>query len=314
MAHYLDPKNDLTFKRIFGEHAHLCMSLLNSMLPLDEAHRIVELEYMPAELTPAIPGLKNSIVDVRCKDGLGRQFIVEMQMLWTDSFTVRVLLNASKAYIKQLDRGIDYNFLQPVYALSFVNEIFEPSLLTEYYHHYRIVNIQHTEKQIEGLEFVFIELPKFIPGNLGERKLHELWLRFLTEIKKGAEVVSSSLLSTDETREAVQYLELGSYTKEELDAYDKYCDAIMVEKAIRNDSLAKGREEGIGIGIEIGREKGIEIGREKGIEIGREEGIEIGREKGEAERLAIKEALEKEKIEKEALKNRIAELERRMSK
>jgi hypothetical protein len=33
MAHFLDPKNDLTFKRVFGEHKHLCISLLNSMLP-----------------------------------------------------------------------------------------------------------------------------------------------------------------------------------------------------------------------------------------------------------------------------------------
>jgi hypothetical protein len=31
-----------------------------------------------------------------------RQFIVEMQMLWTDSFMNRVLFNASKAYVKQL--------------------------------------------------------------------------------------------------------------------------------------------------------------------------------------------------------------------
>jgi len=29
---YFDPKNDLTFKRVFGEHKHLCMSLLNSMI------------------------------------------------------------------------------------------------------------------------------------------------------------------------------------------------------------------------------------------------------------------------------------------
>lgn len=35
MAHSLDPGNDLTFKRVFGEHKHLCISLLNSMLPLD---------------------------------------------------------------------------------------------------------------------------------------------------------------------------------------------------------------------------------------------------------------------------------------
>ena len=33
MPRYLDPKNDLTFKRVFGEHKHLCISLINSMLP-----------------------------------------------------------------------------------------------------------------------------------------------------------------------------------------------------------------------------------------------------------------------------------------
>ena len=135
MAHYLDPKNDLIFKRVFGEHVHLCMSLLNSMLPLEEGRKIVSLEYTPAELTPVIPGLKNSIVDVRCKDAAGGQFIVEMQMLWTDSFTARVLPNASKAYVKQLDKAVEYRYLQPVYALSFVNDIFEPELPSEYDHH-----------------------------------------------------------------------------------------------------------------------------------------------------------------------------------
>jgi len=28
MAQYLDPKNDLTFRRVFGEHKHLCDSVL----------------------------------------------------------------------------------------------------------------------------------------------------------------------------------------------------------------------------------------------------------------------------------------------
>ncbi|MDR0691729.1 MAG: Rpn family recombination-promoting nuclease/putative transposase, partial [Prevotellaceae bacterium] len=95
MAHYLDPKNDLIFKRIFGEHKHLCRSLLNSMLPLEPSQQIVELEYLTPELTPELPGQKNSIVDVHCTDKSGRQFIVEMQMHWTESFKSRVLFNAS---------------------------------------------------------------------------------------------------------------------------------------------------------------------------------------------------------------------------
>ncbi len=34
MPKYLDPKADLTFKKIFGQHKHLVMSLLNALLPL----------------------------------------------------------------------------------------------------------------------------------------------------------------------------------------------------------------------------------------------------------------------------------------
>lgn len=110
MAHYLDPKNDLTFKRIFGEHEHLCMSLLNSMLPLEKDRQIVSLKYQSNELIPEIPVLKDSIVDVCCTDNYERQFIVEMQIQWTSSFKRRVLLNASKAYVKQPDGGSDYRF------------------------------------------------------------------------------------------------------------------------------------------------------------------------------------------------------------
>lgn len=33
---YLDPKNDLTFKKIFGEHPHLLKSFLNAESHLDE--------------------------------------------------------------------------------------------------------------------------------------------------------------------------------------------------------------------------------------------------------------------------------------
>jgi type IV secretory pathway ATPase VirB11/archaellum biosynthesis ATPase len=42
MAHYLELKNDLMFKRIFGKHKYLCMSLISSMLPLDKP--IVSIE------------------------------------------------------------------------------------------------------------------------------------------------------------------------------------------------------------------------------------------------------------------------------
>ena len=170
MAHYLDPKNDLTFKRVFGEHKHLCMSLINSMLPLEKP--VVNIEYQSGELLPELDVLRNSIVDVRCTDADGRQFIVEMQLYWYDGFKKRVLFNASKAYVMQLDAAEKFKSLQPVYSLNFVNETVEksPDMAHEYFHHYKIVNIKDTEKQLAGLEFVFLELPKFKPQNRAEKK------------------------------------------------------------------------------------------------------------------------------------------------
>jgi len=196
---------------------------------------------------------------VRCTDIDGRQFIVEMQMEWSESFKSRVLLNASKAYVKQLDVSEEFRLLQPVYSLNFVNDTFEnsPEMRNEYYHHYKIVNIKDTNKQIEGLEFVFIELPKFKSQNRAERKLQELWLRFLTEINEATKEAPKELMENDYTREAVRYIEIGGYTKEQLATYDKFRDAIMTERSLIGDALRKGRAEGEAEGRTEERQKMI---------------------------------------------------------
>jgi predicted transposase/invertase (TIGR01784 family) len=223
----------------------LCKSLLNSLLPLDESQQIIEIEYQTGELFPEIEALRNSIVNVRCTDIQGRQFIVEMQMYWSESFKSRVLLNASKADIMQLDKADRYELLQPVYALNFVNETFEksPEMRNEYYHHYQIVNIKNTQKQIKGLEFIFIELTKFVPQNRAEKKLHELWLRYLTEINESTREIAPELLENNDIREAVKYVEVGAYTKEQLFTYDRFRDGILTERSAFFDARKEGMEE-----------------------------------------------------------------------
>jgi predicted transposase/invertase (TIGR01784 family) len=277
MPRYLDPKSDLTFKRVFGEHKNLCISLINSMIPFETGREAVDIEYMTGELVPPLPELKNSIVDVRCKDTRGRQFIVEMQLNWDDSFKQRVLFNSSKIYVDQLGRGKDVKLLHPVYSLNFVNKVFErePELNAEYFHHYRIVHIRHTEKRIEGMEFIFIELPKFKPQNRAEKKLHELWLRFLTEINENTQETPPELLACPETNEALNYMEIAAYTREQMVLYDIHNAGIYFAARMRESSKEEGREEGL--------EKGRAEGREKGLAEGREEGIKEGEEKGREE-------------------------------
>ena len=271
MTTYLNPKFDLTFKRVFGEHKNLCISLINSLLMFKDEQRVVEIEYQTNELIPELPILKNSIVDVRCKDKAGRQFIVEMQMHWTPDFNNRVLLNASKAYVVQLDKSIDVKLLQPVYAINLVNKNFEtsPEMANEYYHHYKIVNIKHTDKQIKGLEFVFIELPKFRPSNQADKRLHELWLRFLTEIDEHTQEVPEELLAEADIREAIGYMREAAFSKKEKFAYDQFkIDLITLNSIYSSLEEAKEAEKK---GIEKGIEKGIAEGIEKGIAEGKAE-------------------------------------------
>src|ERR1041385_1218706 len=104
MSRYLDPKADVVFKKIFGEHPHLLKSFLNAVLPLDTAHQIVSLTYLPTEQVPHIPTFKRTIADVKCTDAKGRVFIVEMQIDWINSFKQRLLFGTSQAIVKQLEK------------------------------------------------------------------------------------------------------------------------------------------------------------------------------------------------------------------
>lgn len=253
---YLDPKADLTFKRVFGEHPDLVMSLLNALLPLDPDQVVTEIEYLPVELVPDNPLRKNSIVDVRCRDNRGRVFLVEMQMIWTPEFKQRVLFNASKAYVRQLNSGEQYELLQPVYSLNLVNDIFEADLNGEYYHYYRLVHVEHTDKVIEGLHLVFVELPKFTPHNYSEKKMQVLWLRYLTEINEQTREIPEELLANPELKKAVNALEESAFTDAQLAGYEKFWDIISVEKTLFNGAERRGMAKGLAEGRAEGRAEG----------------------------------------------------------
>ena len=262
---YLDPKADLTFKKIFGNHPARLISLLNALLPLSEEEQIHEIEYLPTELVPELEGHKNTIVDVLCTDARSRKFCVEMQMEWSNAFKQRVLFNASKLYVSQAMKREKYSDLQPVYSLNLVNDIFERDT-PEFIHNYRIVHDKDSNKVIEGLHFTFIELPKFTPHSIADKRMMVLWLRFLTEINVNTQEIPSDLLRDPEIGKAVEELKTSGFTDAELRAYDKFWDAVSVERTLQYDSYQQGMEKGMEKGMEQGLEKGMKNGK---IEIAR---------------------------------------------
>lgn len=294
---YLNPKADLTFKKVFGEHPDLVISFLNALLPLEPDEEIKDVEYLNPELVPQNPFRKDSIVDVRCRDINGRQFIVEMQMMWTSAYKQRVLFNASKAYVSQLEKGGDYELLQPVYSLNLVNDTFSES--TEYYHDFRIVETAETREVIEGLRFIFIELPKFTPKNYGDKRMQVLWLRYLTEINEHTREVPQELMENPDINKAVTQLEESAFTEAQLLGYDKFWDIISTAKMHISSSRREAHEKG----FKEGREEGMKEGREEGMKEGREEERLKNASKMKAKGFTIEDIAEitglaKEKIEK----------------
>lgn len=263
-SRFLNPKADIVFKRIFGDHDHLLISFLNALMPLPDGVEIKSLEYLTSEQVPVIPDFRRSIVDVKCYDQLGRTFIVEMQMQWVKEFASRLLYGSAQAYVQQLSRGDTYKQLCPVYGLGLINDNFDIS--EDWYHHYRMSNVKAQEKTIEGIELVLLELPKFKPSTRTEKKITSLWLRFLNEAESLDEI-PEDFKSYPELIEAMELSQESGFTRPQLEYYNSYWDAVSRERTLVEGSFEKGEK----VGLEKGREEGELIGLEKG----REEGVRL---------------------------------------
>ena len=155
--------------------------------------------------------------------------------------------------------------------------------MEQYYHYYRMVHCERTDKVIDGLHLVFIELPKFKPHSYGEKRMQVLWLRYLTEITEQTRQAPQELLDNPEVHKALAELEESAFSEAELEGYDKFWDTISVERTLIN-SAKRRYDEGLinsakrryDEGMEKGMAEGLEKGMEKGMEKGRAEGMEKG--------------------------------------
>jgi predicted transposase/invertase (TIGR01784 family) len=284
MAKYLNPKVDLTFKKVFGEHPNLVKSLLNALLPLPEGMTIETVEYLTGESIPDNPAKKLSIVDVRCKDNYGRGFIVEMQNLWNSQFFQRTLFNATSMYSKQLEEGNPFDELKDVYSLALVNsEAFDYKDDEGYMQEFYITNKKHPDDKRHDLVLIFVELQKFKPSDRGSRAIKDLWLKYLTEIDEKTQEADAELLENPEISQALKIVEKSAYSDADLYVYNDYLLEIMSQhhsmKTKWEDGLlegekrgrAEGRAEGLAEGLAEGaKQQAVSIARKmlaKGLSI-----------------------------------------------
>ena len=73
ISKFLDPKNDVAFKKVFGSEKHkdILIHFINDILELKGNDQIDEVEFLSTIQDAEIASKKQSIVDVLCRDKNG---------------------------------------------------------------------------------------------------------------------------------------------------------------------------------------------------------------------------------------------------
>lgn len=243
---YLNPKNDIAFKKIFGEEKNkdILIKLINEVLKGKTHKPIIDVQFIVPSLPPVIEASKQSIVDILCFDQDGCQYIVEMQVAKKAFFLERVQFYASMAFVSQLGKGQLYQDLKNIFFIAFTDFILFPEQ-KEYKSNHKTLNTITYSNSLDKLHFTFIELPKFMKGIRGKdiaaMTLEEKFYYFLCDANNLADEVLEELLKDKTIRKAFDILEAHHWDRKDLFLYDAEDKNVWREYA---SGMEGAREEG----------------------------------------------------------------------
>ncbi|MCB1108210.1 MAG: Rpn family recombination-promoting nuclease/putative transposase, partial [Chlamydiia bacterium] len=180
LSRYLDPKNDLAFKRIFGEERHkrLPIAFLNAVFNLSGQNAIVDLEFLSTVQPPEVEARKESIVDVLVRDLAGTKYIIEMQVAKVEGFEKRAQFYAAKTYCAHFNTGKPYGDLKKVIFLAITSYVVFPEK-EGFKSDHVILDNKTYENDLKDFSFTFVELPKFTKTINQLESLEDQWYYFL---------------------------------------------------------------------------------------------------------------------------------------
>jgi predicted transposase/invertase (TIGR01784 family) len=178
---FVDPKNDVAFRKIFGDEnrKEILISFLNNILEFAGTNKeIIDITIKNPYQVPKLKELKETILDIKAVDKRNIHYIIEMQVFHTTAFEKKVLYYVSKSYYQQLNRAEDYPKLNQVIFLGFLNfKLFEKN--PDYATRHLILDEKTNEHHFQDFELNFVELPKFTK-NLEELKnIKDKWIYFV---------------------------------------------------------------------------------------------------------------------------------------
>jgi len=289
LSKFLDPKNDVAFRKIFGteKNKDILIHFLNDVIKFGKGTQIKEVKFLTTIQDPEIKARKTSIVDILCKDGRGNCYIVEMQVAQEKGFVKRAQYYASKAYISQMNVKGKYHTLKAVIFLAIANYVMFPKK-KDFKSDHVILDTKSHENDLKDFSFTFLELPKFNKSIDELSNTTERWFYFFKHAEETSQEDLHKLIEQDGIiGRAYEELDRYSWSEEELLEYDqaeKYEGAYLASLEFKFDQgKIEGKIEGEKLGIEKGEKLGIEKGEKLGIEKGEKLGIEKGEKLGKME-------------------------------
>ena len=251
ISKFLDPKNDVCFRKIFGteKNKDILIHFLNDMVTFRERHPITDVTFLKTVQDPETAAQKTSIVDVLCRDEHGHQYIVELQVAKEKGFAKRAQYYAAKAYSSQMKVGGAYADLKEIIFIAIADFIMFPE--KEAYKSDHIILDRKTQaNDLKDFSFTFLELPKFKKRIDDLSNMVEKWSYFFLYAEETREEDLASIIGSDEIIERVyQELNRFSWNEEELLTYDqaeKYAGSYKASMDQRYDEgIEKGIEKGI---------------------------------------------------------------------
>lgn len=266
---YLDPKLDITFKRIFGteKNKNLLINFLNQVLRNQIKNPIEIVTFLQTAQGAELISKKQSVVDVLCVDSQGVKYIIEMQVAPGNGFEKRAQFYAAKAYIEQMQAGDkQYHNLKEVIFIAIVEYDIFPKK-KNYKSEHVILDRETLEQDLNMFSFTFINLRKFardkLPKDLTEKQilaklsLEEKWYYFLCKAENTQESDLEELKGDSEViKQAYIELDKFAWTEAELASYDAELKRKLDNEAVEALMIETAEQRGLEKGIEKGKIEG----------------------------------------------------------
>ena len=244
----IEPTNDFAFKYVFGteERIDVLAFLLNAVITDSGGVPMHHVQLLNPFSVKEGADDRVGILDIRARDDLERESLVEMQMLAHVSVGERLLWSTAKHYDQQLEAGDDYSELRPVMMVCFLNDTLFDDKSGQYHWCFRLIDENSGRQLTDQFVIHIVELSKF------KKTLDELvsaldrWTYFL---KHGSKLdlhhLPAQLQDCEGLTKAVEGLVMLSLDQQKRDDYTRRRLWEMDQRAYIQGAHQKGELKGV---------------------------------------------------------------------